>query len=154
MVGCHLAGHCLDLLQVDLLASGASLFWSRSARPRATKSREVPRHMKSDEGLFESLGIAFFGLKKNGMCRLRGCGFQAGLDSKTGFTIYYSRLPITRHLLGKFKYWESSSYREFKAKNRKKETNEMGRRWSSSIIHTIGPYYTLHFKDSKRYVDL
>ena len=64
MVGCHLAGHCLDLLQVDLLASEASLFWSRSARPRATKSREVPRHMKSDEGLFESLGIAFFGLKK------------------------------------------------------------------------------------------
>ena len=88
------------------------------------------------------------------MCRLRGCGFQAGLDSKTGFTIYYSRLPITRHLLGKFKYWESSSYREFKAKNRKKETNEMGRRRSSSIIHTIGPYYTLHFKDSKRYVDI
>ena len=30
-----------------------------------------------------------------GMCRLTGCGFQAGLDSKTGFTIYYSRLPIT-----------------------------------------------------------
>ena len=88
------------------------------------------------------------------MCRLRGCGFQAGLDSKTGFTIYYSRLPITRHLLGKFKYWESSSYREFKAKNRKKETNEMERRRSSSIIHTIGPYYTLHFKDSKRYVDI
>ena len=70
------------------------------------------------------------------MCRLRGCGFQAGLDSKTGFTIYYSRLPITRHLLGKFKYWKSSSYREFKAKNRKKETNEMGRRRSSSIMHT------------------
>ena len=101
----------LDLLQVDLLASGASLFWPRSGRPRATKSREVdlsrvkglhlpfppkmgrrdshlgfqvsfaspwlqwhrpvfgsvklapikyekafvPRHMKSDEGLFESL---------------------------------------------------------------------------------------------------
>ena len=32
---------CLDLLQVDLLASGASLFWPRSGRPRATKSREV-----------------------------------------------------------------------------------------------------------------
>ena len=31
----------LDLLQVDLLASGASLFWPRSGRPRATKSREV-----------------------------------------------------------------------------------------------------------------
>ena len=29
-----------DLLQVDLLASGASLFWPRSGRPRATKSRE------------------------------------------------------------------------------------------------------------------
>ena len=42
----------LDLLQVDLLASGASLFWPRSGRPRATKSRELPRHMKSDEGLF------------------------------------------------------------------------------------------------------
>ena len=65
------------------------------------------------------------------------CGFQAGLDSKTGFTIYYSRLPITRHLLGKSsKSWESSSYREFKANNRKKETNEMGRRRSSSIMHT------------------
>ena len=31
----------IDLLQVDLLASGASLFWPRSGRPRATKSREV-----------------------------------------------------------------------------------------------------------------
>ena len=28
----------IDLLQVDLLASGASLFWPRSGRPRATKS--------------------------------------------------------------------------------------------------------------------
>ena len=33
----------LDLLEVDLLASGASLFWPRSGRPRATKSREVRR---------------------------------------------------------------------------------------------------------------
>ena len=42
------------MLQVDPLASGASLFWPQSGRPRATKSREVyvPRHMKSDEGLF------------------------------------------------------------------------------------------------------
>ena len=31
----------VDLLQVDLLASGASLFLPRSGRPRATKSREV-----------------------------------------------------------------------------------------------------------------
>ena len=31
----------VDLLQVDLLASGASLFWPRSGRPRAMKSREV-----------------------------------------------------------------------------------------------------------------
>ena len=31
----------LDLLQVDLLASRASLVWPRSGRPRATKSREV-----------------------------------------------------------------------------------------------------------------
>ena len=31
----------LDLLQVDLSASVASLFWPRSGRPRATKSREV-----------------------------------------------------------------------------------------------------------------
>ena len=31
----------VDLLQVDLLASGANLFWPRSGRPRATKSREV-----------------------------------------------------------------------------------------------------------------
>ena len=75
-------------------------------------------------------GIAFFGLNK------WVCGFQAGRDSKTGFTIYYSRLPITRHLLGKSKSWQSSSYREFKANNRKKETNEMRRRRSSSIIHT------------------
>ena len=42
----------LDLLKVDLLASGASFVWPRSVRPRATKSREVPRHMKSGEGLF------------------------------------------------------------------------------------------------------
>ena len=33
----------VDLLQVDLLVSGASLVWPRSGRPRATKS---------DEGLF------------------------------------------------------------------------------------------------------
>ena len=39
--------HPLDLLQVDLLASGESFVWPRSGRPR-----EVPRHMKSDEGLF------------------------------------------------------------------------------------------------------
>ena len=31
----------VDLLQVDLLVSGASLVWPRSGRPRATKSREV-----------------------------------------------------------------------------------------------------------------
>ena len=43
----------VDLLRVDLLASGATLFWPRSGRPRATKSRAVaPRHMKSDEGSF------------------------------------------------------------------------------------------------------
>ena len=30
----------LDLLQVNLLASGASLVWPRSGRPRATKSRD------------------------------------------------------------------------------------------------------------------
>ena len=43
----------VDLPQVDLLASGASLFWLESGQPRATKSREVaPRHMKSGEGLF------------------------------------------------------------------------------------------------------
>ena len=52
----HATEQRVDLLQVDLLASGASLFWPRSGRPRATKSRAVvPRHMKSDEGLFESL---------------------------------------------------------------------------------------------------
>ena len=54
-----LAPITVDLLQVDLLASGASLVWPRSGRPRATKSREVfvPRHMKSDEGLLESLQL-------------------------------------------------------------------------------------------------
>ena len=31
----------IDLLQVDLLASGARLVWPRSGRPRATKSREL-----------------------------------------------------------------------------------------------------------------
>ena len=43
-----------DLLQVDrtsFLASRAS-FLGREAAKRATKSREVPRHIKSDEGLF------------------------------------------------------------------------------------------------------
>ena len=34
-------GSQVDLLQVDLLASGASIVWPRSGRPRATKSREV-----------------------------------------------------------------------------------------------------------------
>ena len=54
----------VDLLQVDLLASGASLFWPQSGPPRATKSREVPRHMKSDEGLFwKSTKLAVFELK-------------------------------------------------------------------------------------------
>ena len=52
------AGSCLDLPKVDLLASGASLLWPRSGRPRAAKSREVPRHIKSDDGLLESLGHA------------------------------------------------------------------------------------------------
>ena len=43
----------VDLPQVDLLASGASLFWPQSGRPLAMKSREVvPCHMKSGEGLF------------------------------------------------------------------------------------------------------
>ena len=31
----------LDLLQVDVLASGVSLVWPRSGRPRATKSRAI-----------------------------------------------------------------------------------------------------------------
>ena len=35
----------LDLLQVDLLAGGRIFFF-------AAKSHEIPRHMKSDEGLF------------------------------------------------------------------------------------------------------
>ena len=52
-VWCALLPGRVDLPQVDLLASGASLFWPQSGRPRATKSREVvPRHMKSGEGLF------------------------------------------------------------------------------------------------------
>ena len=39
----------VDLLQVDLLASGASLFW----RPTASDEKSfVPLHLKSDEGLF------------------------------------------------------------------------------------------------------
>ena len=53
----------LDLLQVDLLASGASLVLDERRGPclaakRPTASDEVakgPRHMKSDEGLLESL---------------------------------------------------------------------------------------------------
>ena len=44
----------LDLLQVDLLARRASLFCSPAKRPTAS-DEVVPRHMKSDEGLFESL---------------------------------------------------------------------------------------------------
>ena len=39
----------LNLLQVDLLASGASLFGREAA------DRERRSHVKSDEGLFESL---------------------------------------------------------------------------------------------------
>ena len=51
---CSFSSSKVDLLQVHLylLARGVSLFWPRSGRPRATKSREVPHHMKSDEGLF------------------------------------------------------------------------------------------------------
>ena len=46
----------LDLLQVDLLASGASLVWPRSGRPRATKSREVvPAIWNPTKDFFESL---------------------------------------------------------------------------------------------------
>ena len=45
----------IDLLQADLSASGASPF-GREAAERERRSRErssfVPRHMKSDEGLF------------------------------------------------------------------------------------------------------
>ena len=37
----HVACQLLDLLQVDLLASGASLVWPRTGQPQATKSREV-----------------------------------------------------------------------------------------------------------------
>ena len=37
----------VDLLQVDLLAGGASLVWPQSGRPRATKSREVPISVRS-----------------------------------------------------------------------------------------------------------
>jgi len=40
-------GNHLDLLQVDLLARGASLFWPQRGRPRVTEWREVDlSHLK------------------------------------------------------------------------------------------------------------
>ena len=46
----EIIGHFLDLLQVDLLASGASLVWPRSDRPRATKStKSLPSVKFQDE---------------------------------------------------------------------------------------------------------
>ena len=44
----------VDLLQVDLLVSGASLFWPQAAdRERRSRERSfLTLHMKSDEGLF------------------------------------------------------------------------------------------------------
>ena len=48
----------VDLLQGDLLASGAS-FFGREAADRERRSRERSRHMKSDEGLFwKSISLA------------------------------------------------------------------------------------------------
>ena len=43
----------VDLLQVDLLASGANLFWPQAAdcERRSRERSFVPLHMKSDEGI-------------------------------------------------------------------------------------------------------
>ena len=53
----------LDLLQVDVLASGASLVWPRSGRPRATKSRAIWNPTKD---FFESLLLTKCGTSRGG----------------------------------------------------------------------------------------
>ena len=59
----------VDLLQVDLLASGASLFWPRSVRPRATKSREV------DLSRLQGFHSHFAPKMGSGVTRIWGFGF-------------------------------------------------------------------------------
>jgi len=53
-------GERIDLLQVDLLASGACLVWPRSGRPWATKSRVVDPSSRAiwngTKDFFESVG--------------------------------------------------------------------------------------------------
>ena len=53
----------LDLLQVDVLASGVSLVWPRSGRPRATKSRAIWNPTKD---FFESLLLTKCGTSRGG----------------------------------------------------------------------------------------
>ena len=60
----------LDLLQVDLLASGASLFWPRSGRPRATTSQEV------DLSRLKGLHLQFVPKMGSGVTRIWGFRFQ------------------------------------------------------------------------------
>ena len=60
----------LDLLQVDLLASGASLFWPRSGQPRATKSQEV------DLSRLKGLHLHFAPKMGNGVTRIWGFRFH------------------------------------------------------------------------------
>ena len=67
------SGHHLDLLQVNLLASGVSLFWAQSVQLRATKSREVD--------LSRLKGTPFAFRAKNGEWRDSHLGFQVSFAS-------------------------------------------------------------------------
>ena len=68
----------LDLMQVDLLASGASLFWPRSGRPRATKSREV------DLSRLQGFHLHFAPKMGGGVTRI--WGFRFHCESLTSMT--------------------------------------------------------------------
>ena len=62
-------GRSVDLLQVDLLASEASLVWPWSSRPRATKSREL------DLSRLMGFHLHFAPKMRSGVTRIWGCRF-------------------------------------------------------------------------------
>ena len=76
----------LDLLHVDLLASGASLFWPPSGRPRATKSREV------DLSHLKGLHLHFAPKMGSGVTCIWGFRFHLRvLDFNSGMCWFHSK---------------------------------------------------------------
>ena len=75
----------LAMLQVDLLASGASLFWPRSGRLRATKSREV------DLSRLQGFHSHFAPKMGSGVTRIWGFRFHLRvLDFNGGMSWFHS----------------------------------------------------------------